>query len=210
MRPRLLLAMLLSAAIPVPGGAMAEKTIISVRFHTEANANDTSSFSTPVTLTYQRRKAYLNRIADISEKHVEKILPIAASDGTWGCVFKLSSQGRLRLETLSGETRGTALVVFLSTKSGRHQVADLLIDRPVTDGIITVPRGITDIEMAALKKQFKIMGQEKEKPAAPPKEKPYRGLDQLPTRMPDPALEPLPKPSSRGRVQEPDLPRLAD
>lgn len=129
-----------------------------MRFHSEANKNDSDAFSVPVNLLYQHRQAYLSRIADLSEKQIEKILPFPVKDGSWGCVLKLNSQGRIRLETMSGEIRGSALVVFVTTKAGHHQVADMIIDRPVSDGIITIPRGLTEFEIQALKKQFKILG----------------------------------------------------
>ena len=85
---------------------MSKKTEIAIRFHSEANKNDGDTFSIPVNLLYQKRQAYLSKVADISEKQIDKILPFPAKDGTWGCVLKLNTQGRLRLETMSGEIRG--------------------------------------------------------------------------------------------------------
>ena len=35
----------------------------------------------------------------------------------------------------------------------------MIIDRVVTDGVITIPRGLTDIEVTLLRKEFKIMGE---------------------------------------------------
>jgi hypothetical protein len=194
---------------------MSRKPLITVRFHTETNANDGDAFATPVDLFYQRRRAFLNRTPDFSEKQIEKILPVRASDGSWGCVFKLNSQGRLRLETLSGQTRGSTLVVFLATKGGRHQVVDMIIDRPVSDGIITVPRGITELEMLALRKEFKVMGEEKKKDwreqrSNKPEAMPDGRIDRLPAPRPDRSPSVTATPPRRGSVSEPDLPRLAD
>jgi hypothetical protein len=137
---------------------MSKKQDIAVRFYAEANKNDSDTFAMPVNLAFQRRQAYLSRVPDFSEKQIDKIFPFPAKDGSWGCVFKLTSQGRLRLETMSGELRGAALVVFVITRAGRHQVVDMLIDRPVTDGVITVPSGLTVFEIELLKRQFKIIG----------------------------------------------------
>ena len=196
---------------------MSQKAEITVRFHTEANPNDGESFATPVNLFYQHRQVYLSRVPDVSEKQIEKILPYPAKDGSWGCVFKLNSQGRMRLETMSGEIRGSALVVFVSTKSGQHQVADMIIDRPVSDGIITIPRGLTEFEIALLKKQFKIIGvPDKKAWRERPREKTElpgaRGEhgERMPAR---PSInEPISStlPSRRRGSSDLDLPRLSD
>ena len=151
MRLPLLCTAILSLALSHVCPAMTKKTPITVRFHTEANKNDSDTFSIPVNLIYQRRQAYLSKVADISEKMIEKILPFPAKDGTWGCVVKLNPQGRIRLENMSGMMRGSALVIFVTTEASRHQVADMIIDRIVTDGVITIPRGLADFEVALLR-----------------------------------------------------------
>jgi hypothetical protein len=192
---------------------MSKKQEITVRFHTEANSNDGSTFAAPIALLYQRREIYLNKAADISERVIDRIYPFPANDGTWGCSFKLNSQGRLRLETLSGQSRGSTIVGFIGTPVGKRQVVDMVIDRPITDGVITIPRGLAQLEILALRSQFKVMGAEKEK----------RGKrDEKPENMPDGRIDrpTAPRtaapseftsaPPRRGKVQEPDLPRLAD
>ncbi len=212
---RIFLLAIASLALPLPTCAMSQKPEITVRFHTEANRNDGEAFSTPVNLFYQHRQAYLSRAADLSEKQIEKVLPFPAKDGSWGCVFKLNPQGRLRLETVSAEARGSALVLFVSTKAGQRQVMDLIIDRPVTDGIISIPRGLSEFEIAALKKHFKLIGAQEKKGW---RERPRNKTD-LPGRG-----EPTDRPPTRPSVNEPisstmpprragselDLPRLSD
>ena len=202
-------------AFPLSAHAMSKKAEVSVRFHTEANPNDSESFSIPVTLLYQRRQIYVCRVPDFSEKQIDRIFPFPARDGSWGCVFKLTPQGRIRLETMSGEIRGSTLVVFIATNAGRRQVSDMIIDRPVSDGIITLPRGFTAYEIEALKKEFKTVGEKDKQPWG---EKPRSKVEQLPGGPADrqqkrpSLLEPLStKSSSRSRAtSEPDLPRLAD
>lgn len=220
MRFRLFCFAIVSLALPLPIRAMSQKAAITVRFHTEANPNDGEAFATPVTLFYQHRQVYLSRVADLSEKQIEKILPFPAKDGSWGCVFKLTPQGRIRLETMSGEIRGSALVVFVATKSGQHQVTDMVIDRVVTDGVITIPSGLTELEIAALKKQFKTLGvQEKKGWRERPRQKtelPDGRSDRTDRmdRVPDrPSInEPISTamPSRRRGSPELDLPRLSD
>jgi hypothetical protein len=212
---RLLCIAIASLTLPLPVHAMSKKSELTVRFHAEANRNDSEAFAIPVNLIYQRRQAYVSRVPDFSEKHIERIQPFVAKDGSWGCVFKLNPQGRIRLETMSGEIRGSALVVFIGTKMGQRQVADLMIDRPVTDGIISIPRGLAPLEILLLKKQFKIIGEKEPKGWG---EKPRNPVEKLPggQAQPQPAkpsiLEPLtsPAPARRGPSPEPALPRQQD
>lgn len=195
---------------------MSQKSDVAVRFHSETNPNDSEAFAIPIDLQYQRRKAYVCRAPDFSEKQIERILPFQAKDGSWGCVFKLNAQGRIRLETMSGEIRGSALVVFIVTKAGRRQVMDMIIDRPVSDGIITVPRGLNEIEILALAKQFKIIGAQ-EKKRGPETMKNKNGglpstLEGHRENRPS-VLDPLPTSRSNSRSREfpePALPRLSD
>ena len=215
MRLPLLCIAIASLALSPPCSAMAKKAEITVRFHSEASKTDSDTFTIPINLIYQRREAYLSKIADISEKMIAKILPFPAKDGTWGCVIKLDPQGRIRLESMSGAIRGSALVVFISTKGGHHQVADMIIDRVVTDGIITIPRGLTEFEVALLKKNFKILGEPvkpnwREKLPDRPKELPGGRFEPPADRnAPYEAISSR-APARNSRNSELDLPRRRD
>ncbi len=200
-------------ALALPLGAMSQKSDIMVRFHTETNPNDGEAFAIPVNLTNQRRQAYLCRVPDFSEKQVDRIFPFQARDGSWGCVFKLNPQGRIRLETISGEIHGGALVVFVMTKAGRRQVSDMVIDRTVSDGIITVPRGLTEFEVLALRKNFKVVGEQPKKGFMEPKQPRKEDLPGSARSTKPSLLEPLSTSgTSRRRTSttEPPLPRLSD
>lgn len=186
---------------------MSSKPKVTVRFHSEANRNDTSSFSTPVKLAYAQREAHLNRVPEISERNIVAIFPWKTEDGTWGCAFKLNGSGRIRLETISSDNRGAAIVAFIGTKKGMHQVIDMVIDRPISDGIVSIPRGITDIEMLVLKGQFKVLGEEKEKKPEP---KPQDPTDWRMDRNRETIPKALPPVKTKRVAPEPDLPQVAD
>lgn len=183
---------------------MSQKPKVTVRFHIEANKQDGETFARPVHLQYQNRDTHIESIPALSEKNIKTILPFRAADGSWGCAFQFNESGRIRLETLSSESRGTSLVVFLGTKTGQHQIADMIVDRIVTDGTISIPRGITDIEMLVLRNQFKILGAEK----APPVKK-EDVTDWRINRDRKPAPKPVPQPVLPERKAA-ELPRLAD
>jgi hypothetical protein len=40
-----------------------------------------------------------------------------------------------------------------------RQVINLVVDRPVTDGIVSIPRGLTPEEVALLRTAFPVMGE---------------------------------------------------
>ena len=151
--PLFLLALALGCA------GFAKKPNITVRFHVEANERDGQPFAMPVTFHNPERKGAAAQIPAISERNIESIFPFPAPDGSSGCAFGLDNFGRTALEEMSLSNRGASVVVFIGTKKGTHQVIDMVIDKVIHDGIISIPRGLTDMEIAALEKEFKIMGQ---------------------------------------------------
>ena len=131
---------------------------VTVRFFAEAKAADTERFATPIELRNPPRAAFIEKIPTIHERHIKSVYPFPAADGTSGCAFALDPSGRLALDVVSTDRRGTSLVAFVSTKGGTHQVIDMVIDRTVKDGIITIQRGLTELEIAAITKQWPAMG----------------------------------------------------
>lgn len=152
---------LLPAVLALACLAMARKPSVSVRFYAETNARDGEAFAKPITLRSSGRQISVEKVPSISEQSIKAMYPFQAADGSWGASFLLDAKGRIDLETVSTSRRGSSMVVFVVTKQGAHQVVDMLIDKPVTDGIITIPRGLTQMEIAALKKEYKLMGQKR-------------------------------------------------
>lgn len=142
---------------------MGSKPKISVRFFAEANEQDTERFAQPITFRHPQRQGFIERVPSIHEKQIKAVYPFRASDDTWGCAFQLDNSGRLALEVLSTERRGTSLVGYIGTKTGVHQVVELLIDRPIRDGIISIPSGLTELEVGALTQTWPVLGQAKKK-----------------------------------------------
>lgn len=153
-----LLRLLLLPLLALSFLGMAKKQLVSVRFHVEANARDGEPFSVPAKFSNPPRDGFVERIPIVSERDVKAIYPVPAQDGSFGCVFKLDPHGSINLQTISTQRRGASIVAVVSTKSGTHQVIDMIIDKPITDGIIFVPRGFTELEMQALSQQFPTLG----------------------------------------------------
>lgn len=151
---RLLPGLLALAAL-----GMSKPPPITVRFYVEANARDGDAFAKPITLHNPEREAYIERVPSISEQSIKAMYAFQAKDGSWGVAFKLDPKGRMDLEVASTAKRGGSMVVFVMTPKGVHQVIDMLIDKPVRDGIITIPKGLTEKEIASLSKVYPLIGQ---------------------------------------------------
>jgi hypothetical protein len=158
---------------------------ISVRFHAEANARDGAPFSSPVKLGNPPRDGFLEKLPIIHERQIKAIYPFRAPDGSWGCAFRLDDEGRINLETVSTQRRGTILAGFLRTNKGEHRLPDMLIDRTVSDGVISVGTGLTDLEIVILSKQFKVLGNPDLPRASLPKSE--RGWNPFRKKQPAPA-----------------------
>ena len=145
---------LLILALGVCCLGMGEKKLpLSIRFYSLTSPNDSDSFSTQVTLL-NGRQGTVDDIAEISERDVVAIFPYTAADGSGGCSFQLDPHGTIALDSLSSAKRGSLLI---ETIDGR-QIADILIDRRITDGIVTIPSGLTTDEMKDLLKHYPIIG----------------------------------------------------
>ncbi len=93
----------------------------------------------------------------ISELDVMGFYPYAAANGTYGALFQLDEHGRVALDALSIEGRGSFLFVFIN---GRL-ITELQIDKRVSDGKIYIASGLTAADIALMKKDWRLIGQRK-------------------------------------------------
>lgn len=149
-----LLSTLLLVLLPELASAATRKPLCTVRFHLEVRSASEDPFSIPVKLQSPAKQIFIESSASISERQVEAVHFYPASDGSWGCLFKLDNSGRIALATVTSGSRGRCMVFFLGTEQGSRQVLDILIDRPVNDGILPVSRGLTWQEVEMLRTQF--------------------------------------------------------
>ena len=129
----------------------------TLRAHVAGNANDGAVFSTQLRSSITGRNIVIEKVPTISERDVVAFYPVPAADGTFGVLFKLDDHGKLALDTLSLEKRGTFLYVFVNGRPA----AELQIDRRVRDGRLYVPSGLTTADIELMKKQWRLMGQRK-------------------------------------------------
>jgi hypothetical protein len=129
------------------------------RVHAEANPHDTAVFSSSVQALFSGKQVAIERIPRLSERDVVAFYPYSAADGTYGALFQLDEHGRIALDELSVERRGTLLFVLIN---GRP-LTELLVDQRVSDGRIYIASGLTKADIDLMKKDWRLIGQKKKR-----------------------------------------------
>lgn len=150
---RLLVPLLVAATIFCTGAA--KKPSVDLRIHSEGLAAEAPTFAFPAKLL-NGNEIYLARMPLLTQREVKAIYPFAAADGTQGVYLKLDSHGAGLLQQFSMERSGRSLIVFLNSR----QISNLLVDRPINDGIVCIPRGLTEDDIQLLSTVFPVLGQE--------------------------------------------------
>ena len=136
---------------------VAKQRHCTLRLHAQANSKDTEVFATSVRARVSGKEVAIEKIPRISENDVIAFYPYAAANGTYGALFQLDEHGRVALDALSIERRGSLLFVFIN---GRP-ITELEIDRRVSDGKIYIPSGLTSADIELMKKDWRMIGQRK-------------------------------------------------
>ena len=136
---------------------VAKKQHCMFRAHAQANPQDTAAFATSIHAQLSGKDVAIEKIPRISEQDVMAFYPYAAANGTYGVLFQLDEHGRIALDSLSIERRGSLLFVFIN---GRH-ITELAIDRRVSDGKIYIASGLTAADIDLMKKDWRLIGQKK-------------------------------------------------
>lgn len=146
---------LLLSALPVASGVA--KPHCTLRVHLAGKEEDGAVFSSQLQSPATGKNVVIHKIPAISEHDVVAYSPYHAADGSCGALFQFDDHGRLVLDTLSVEQRGTYLYVFVN---GRP-VAELQIDRRITDGRLYLASGLTEKDLALMQKDWPRIGQRK-------------------------------------------------
>jgi len=129
------------------------------RVHAEANPNDTATFSTSVRALYSGKQVGIERIPRLSERDVVAFYPYDPGNGNYGALFQLDEHGRIALDALSVERRGSLLFVLINGRA----VTELQIDQRVADGRIYIASGLTKANIDSMKKCWRLIGQKKKR-----------------------------------------------
>ncbi len=142
--------------VALPIGFAKERHCI-FRVHVQGNPQDTAVFSTSVRAQLSGKEVAIEKMPWISERDVIAFSPYPAANGTYGALFQLDEHGRVVLDTLSIERRGSLLFVFIN---GRP-ITELAIDKRVSDGKIYIASGLTAADINLMKKDWRLLGQRK-------------------------------------------------
>ena len=145
-------AMIALLAISLCEGKLRHCTL---RVHTEANANGGPVFTAQILVA--GKAVTVEKIPAISEQDVVSFQVYPAADGTHGVLLQLNEHGRLALDSLSIERRGSSLFIFVN---GRP-MTELQIDRRVSDGKIYIASGLTTNDIELMKKDWRLLGPRK-------------------------------------------------
>jgi hypothetical protein len=142
-----------------PVAGVAKQRHCSFRVHARANPRDTEVFASSVRAQVSGKEVAIEKMPWISERDVMAFAVYPARDGTSGALIQLDEHGRLVLDTLSIERRGSFLFVFIN---GRF-ITELQIDKRVSDGKIYIPSGLTAADIDLMKKDWRLIGERKKR-----------------------------------------------
>jgi hypothetical protein len=150
------LAFCLLAALPA---GLAKQRHCTFRVHAQANPRDTAIFATSVRAQLSGKEVAIEKMPWISERDVIAFSPYPAANGTYGALFQLDEHGRVVLDTLSVERRGSLLFVFINGRLVPEP--GLQIDKRVSDGKIYIASGLTAADINLMKKDWRLLSQRK-------------------------------------------------
>lgn len=125
------------------------------RVHAETTEKDGSVFSMPVQVGDGTVHVHVEKMPLITEHNVKMIYPFPSQMGGYGCYFKLDQHGSNGWEQITTNKRDRFVVMILN---GRV-LARMRVDRPVADGIVLVPGGITTEEIYTMGRRYPYVGE---------------------------------------------------
>lgn len=137
--------------------ATAKERHCTFRLHVEANPRDTAVFASSVRAQVSGKELAIERVPRVSERDVVAFYPYNAGPGNYGALFQLDDHGRIALDALSIEHRGSLLFVFVN---GRP-ITQMQIDKRVSDGKIYIPSGLSAVDIELMKKDWPLLGRGK-------------------------------------------------
>jgi hypothetical protein len=136
------------------GGAK-KPPMVDIRIHALGTEAEAPTFAIPATLL-NGTPVFLQRMPLLSQREVNAVYPFVAADGSHGTYLRVDNHGSRLLQQHTMSRRGELLVVLVN---GR-QVSNLLVDRPIDDGIVSIPRGLSADDIDLLTSVFPVIGQE--------------------------------------------------
>ena len=148
----LLLGLGTSAALG--SGSKKRDPTIPNRFYGQVLSFD-PTFTAKIKIGTPPREVIIEKIPSISERDVASFYPYRAADGSYSVVLQLDGHGTAVLEALSAQRLGLLIIASV----GGRLTASLQVDKPISDGIIFIPYGLTGADFRAMGASFRLMGE---------------------------------------------------
>jgi hypothetical protein len=138
------------------GWAGGDKKNAQVSFHVETDVSDNPKMIFPYEL--QGKERYFRRIPELSTSDFVAFSPFPADDqASYGALIQLKGSAGKRLNAVSTANQGKW---FVCQAFGRL-VDGVLIDQPVSDGVVIIWKGLTLEEIRELDKTMPRIGDKK-------------------------------------------------
>lgn len=133
-------------------GAGKKYQMFLVTFHLEGDQHDNPKFMHPVKLGQDHRQYFFSKIPTFKDNDIEWFYPFTSRDGgSYGAAFQLKEHALQELKGVTLTNQGKLLGIRIAGSPLQHAV---LIDRPVTDGVIVLWEGLTQNHLKQFRKRF--------------------------------------------------------
>ena len=137
--------------------ALAKERHCALRVHAQANARDGSVFSSTIRSQFSGKNVVIEKTPSLSERDVVAFRPYPAPDGSYGVLLQFDDHGKIALDALSIERRGSYLFIFVNGRA----LTELQVDRRVSDGKIYLPSGMSAADIELMRKDWPLIGERK-------------------------------------------------
>ena len=145
----LILILALGALVPLHAGDGKRKHSIAI--HSEGSPADGEKRVFPRNVLGEER--FFRISPEITETNFKAFYPFKADDGTsFGATFFLDDKAALRLDQLTTADQGKFVLAVVDGQP----VDYMTIDKPVTDGVITIWRGLSQEHLEFMEKKLKV------------------------------------------------------
>ncbi|MDF1862406.1 MAG: hypothetical protein P1U87_19470 [Verrucomicrobiales bacterium] len=148
---RVILVLTLLASVLFCSGAGKKYKLYLVTFHLEAEKTDNPKMITPVKLGREHRQYFFNKIPTFTDHDIQWFFPFTSDDGvSYGAAFKLKDHALTELKAITLTNQGK----LLGLRCSDAPLEAVLIDRPITDGVVVVWNGLQQRHLQEFRKRF--------------------------------------------------------
>jgi hypothetical protein len=147
----ILITLLLSGLVCACLGAGKKYKLYLVTFHLEASKTDNPKMVTPVKLGSDHRQYFFDKIPSFTDHDIRWFYPFSADDGvSYGAAFKFKDHSTTELKAITLTNQGK----LLGLRCSDAPLQAVLIDRPISDGIVVVWNGLQQKHLQEFRKRF--------------------------------------------------------